>query len=59
MLEDVKNSGVAVPKNVVSPDGKYYYHNVTTTVGRLIFNEPIPQDLGYVVPASLEKKFEP
>ncbi len=58
-VEDVKNSGVAVPKNVVSPDGKYYYHNVTTTVGRLIFNEPIPQDLGYVVRDSFEKMFEP
>ena len=58
-VEDIKDSGVAIPDGVVSPDGKVYRHIVTTTVGRVIFNEPIPQDLGYVVRDTYEKMFEP
>ncbi|MCH5154544.1 MAG: DNA-directed RNA polymerase subunit beta' [Clostridiales bacterium] len=58
-VEDIKNSGVAIPKNAVSTDGKTYRHVVTTTVGRIIFNEPIPQDLGFVVRDTFEKMFEP
>ncbi|MDE7464022.1 MAG: DNA-directed RNA polymerase subunit beta', partial [Clostridiales bacterium] len=58
-VEDIKNSGVEIPANAVSPDGKHYVHTVETTVGRLIFNEPIPQDLGYVVRSTYEKMFEP
>ncbi len=54
----VKNSGVEIPENAVEVDGKYRC-TVTTTVGRLIFNEPIPQDLGYVVRDSYAKLFEP
>ena len=58
-IEDIKNSGVAIPSTAVSPDGKNYRHVVTTTVGRIIFNEPIPQDLGFVVRDTYEKMFEP
>lgn len=58
-IEQIKNSGVAIPKNAVSPDGKNYCHTVATTVGRLIFNEALPQDLGYVVRDTYEKQFEP
>jgi DNA-directed RNA polymerase subunit beta' len=29
-------------------EGRTRYKTVGTTVGRIIFNEPIPQDLGYV-----------
>ena len=58
-IEYITNSGVEIPANVVSADGKNYRHVVTTTVGRLIFNEPIPQDLGYVVRDSYAKMFEP
>ena len=56
--EFVEKSGVSIPKNVVPVDGMYR-STVTTTVGRLIFNEPIPQDLGYVVRDTYEKLFEP
>ncbi len=56
--EFVENSGVTIPANAVPVDGKYRY-TVTTTVGRLIFNEPIPKDLGYVTRDSYEKLFEP
>ncbi len=31
-------------------DGVMQYRIITATVGRLIFNEPIPQDLGFVEP---------
>ncbi|MDE6201441.1 MAG: DNA-directed RNA polymerase subunit beta' [Clostridiales bacterium] len=58
-IELIKNSGVAIPANAVSPDGKNYRHVVTTTVGRIIFNEPIPQDLGFAVRDTYEKMFEP
>ena len=57
-VEDIKNSGVKIPDNAVAVDGNYR-HVVTTTVGRIIFNEPIPQDLGYVVRDTFEKMFEP
>ncbi|MDE5592366.1 MAG: DNA-directed RNA polymerase subunit beta', partial [Clostridiales bacterium] len=58
-IELIKNSGVEIPANAVSPDGKNYRHVVTTTVGRIIFNEPIPQDLGFAVRDTYEKMFEP
>ena len=29
-------------------DGKMEYRLINATVGRLIYNEPIPQDLGFV-----------
>ena len=40
-------------------DGAVYHKMVLTTVGRLIFNEGIPQDLGFVDRADPEKMFEP
>lgn len=57
-VEFIKNSGVEIPDSAVPHDDKYYC-TVTTTVGRLIFNEPIPQDLGYVVRDTYAKMFEP
>ncbi len=56
---DIEASGVAIPKNAVAVDGKVYRHVVKTTVGRLIFNELIPQDLGYVTRDTYENMFEP
>ncbi|MDE7107400.1 MAG: DNA-directed RNA polymerase subunit beta', partial [Clostridiales bacterium] len=56
--ELIKNSGVEIPANAVCHDGKYR-HVVTTTVGRIIFNEPIPQDLGFAVRDTYEKMFDP
>ena len=58
-VEDIVASGVAIPKNAVSPDGKNYRHVVETTIGRLIFNESLPQDLGFVKRDTFEKMFEP
>ncbi|MCH5351227.1 MAG: DNA-directed RNA polymerase subunit beta' [Clostridiales bacterium] len=58
-VEEINAAGVKIPANAVSPDGKVYKHVVTTTVGRLIFNEEIPQDLGIVVRDTYEKMFEP
>ena len=39
-------------------DGQMLSKLVTTTVGRIIFNEPIPQDLGYVDRNDPEKMFD-
>ena len=38
-------------------DGKMEYRIINATVGRLIFNEPIPQDLGFVDRTDPEKAF--
>jgi len=40
-------------------NGEKRYKTVKTTVGRLIFNEGIPQDLGYVDRSKEENLFEP
>ena len=40
-------------------DGVEKYKVITTTVGRIIFNEPIPQDLGYVDRMDPEHTFDP
>ena len=40
-------------------DGEKRYKLVRTTVGRLIFNEGIPQDLGFVDRTDPEQMFEP
>ena len=40
-------------------DGETRYKMVRTTVGRLIFNEGIPQDLGFVDRTDPEEMFEP
>ena len=39
-------------------DGKMQYKLINATVGRLIFNEPIPQDLGFVDRSKPENTFE-
>ena len=40
-------------------DGKERQKIITTTVGRIIYNEPIPQDLGYVDRTDPEHMFDP
>ncbi|MBR0355114.1 MAG: DNA-directed RNA polymerase subunit beta' [Oscillospiraceae bacterium] len=40
-------------------DGAEQHKIITTTVGRIIFNEPIPQDLGYVDRSDPEHSFDP
>lgn len=40
-------------------DGEMTYKKVETTVGRLIYNEGIPQDLGYVDRSNPDNAFEP
>ena len=40
-------------------DGEIRYKLVNTTVGRLIYNEAIPQDLGFVDRSDPEQMFEP
>ncbi len=40
-------------------EGAEYFKRVNTTVGRIIFNEAIPQDLGFVKRAAIEDLFEP
>ena len=39
-------------------DGRMHYRLIKATVGRLIFNEPIPQDLGFVDRTDPEKEFD-
>jgi len=39
-------------------DGEIKHHKIETSVGRLIYNEGIPQDLGYVDRSTEEGKFE-
>ena len=43
----------------VQVEGQMRYQMVRTTVGRLIFNEGIPQDLGFVDRSDPEQMFEP
>ncbi|MDO5444968.1 MAG: DNA-directed RNA polymerase subunit beta' [Eubacteriales bacterium] len=40
-------------------DGVARQHIISTTVGRIIYNEPIPQDLGYVDRKDPEHMFDP
>ena len=40
-------------------DGVEQHRTIITTVGRIIFNEPIPQDLGYVDRSDPEHAFDP
>ena len=39
-------------------DGEMQYRIITATVGRLIYNEPIPQDLGFVDRSNPEHAFD-
>ena len=42
------HSKITVRRTVVTPEGKSVTGEVQTTLGRLIFNEILPQDLGFV-----------
>ena len=42
----------------VDPDGTKRYKTIKTTVGKVIFNMPIPQDLGYVDRTDPEHEFD-
>ena len=53
--------GIHAPINVritKEVDEKIVYKTIATTVGRIIFNEPIPQDLGYVDRTDPEQMFD-
>ena len=39
-------------------DGELLHRTIETTVGRIIYNEPIPQDLGYVDRTDPEHMFD-
>ena len=39
-------------------DGETYSQLIETTMGRIIFNDPIPQDLGYVDRSKPENMFK-
>ncbi len=45
-------------RRTVEVDGKAYTGIINATVGRIIFNDPIPQDLGYVDRSTPESKLE-
>ena len=42
------HQSIRVHQETVTPDGEAVSGTITTTLGRLIFNEIIPQDLGFV-----------
>ncbi len=50
-------SEINVRREAVNEDGSVESGIITTTLGRLIFNEVIPQDLGYVDRTKPENKF--
>ena len=45
-------------RRTVEVDGKPYTGIINATVGRIIFNDPIPQDLGYVDRSTPESMLE-
>ena len=50
-----------LPSRCVSPRrsaARRYRRIIDATVGRLIFNDPIPQDLGYVDRSDSDKQFD-
>ena len=62
MAYDCGDVGLHAPINVrveKEIDGVIETRIIKTTVGRLIFNEVIPQDLGFVDRSIYENKFEP
>ena len=62
MAYDCGDVGLHAPINVrveKEIDGVVETRIIKTTVGRLIFNEVIPQDLGFVDRSIYENKFEP
>ncbi len=61
MAYDAKTVGLHAKikvRRTLDIDGKPVSMLVDTTVGRMIFNRPIPQDLGYVDRSILENKFK-
>jgi DNA-directed RNA polymerase subunit beta' len=49
------NVNIRIEKEI---DGKIVHKNIKTTVGKAIFNEAIPQDLGYIDRTDPEKIFD-
>jgi len=39
-------------------EGKYHCRTIETTVGRILFNEAIPQDIGFIDRTEFESKFQ-
>ena len=61
MAYNEKSIGLHAPillRRVKTIDGEPVKHLITTTVGRIIYNEPIPQDLGYVDRTNPETMFD-
>lgn len=52
------HSKIKVRKTITNPDGTTESKIVDTTAGRIIFNEIIPQDLGFVDRTKEENKFK-
>ena len=50
---------IYIKRSTVLPDGKEITGFVATTLGKLIFNEMIPQDLGFVDRTDPDKALEP
>ena len=50
---------IAVRMSKIDEEGKEKHRKVETTVGRIIYNEGIPQDLGFVDRTNPENDFEP
>ena len=50
---------IKVEKTVVTPDGEKVTGLIESTLGRLIFNEIIPQDLGFVDRTDMNEILEP
>ncbi len=55
----VFHSRITVRKTKTMPDGSVITGNVSSTLGRLLFNEIIPQDLGYVDRSNPENELAP
>ncbi|MCQ2422250.1 MAG: DNA-directed RNA polymerase subunit beta' [Lachnospiraceae bacterium] len=49
---------IKVRRPSVDPDGRIVNHTIESTLGRFIFNEIIPQDLGYVDRTVEENKYK-
>ncbi len=50
---------IYVKRQITNPDGSVEEGVINITLGRLIFNEILPQDLGFVDRSKPENKFEP
>ncbi|MEG1972967.1 MAG: DNA-directed RNA polymerase subunit beta', partial [Oscillospiraceae bacterium] len=61
MAYDAKVVSLHAPikvRHTITYNGEQYTRIIDTTVGRIIFNTPIPQDLGYVKRDCLDNMFE-